>query len=85
VAVDETRILEWMQLGARREGIAVCPEAAACIGALAGLAQEGWIKPDDRVVIFNTGAAQKYPEAMATDVPLLRKDEPLDWGRIAAG
>ncbi|HVA49273.1 MAG TPA: threonine synthase [Pirellulales bacterium] len=79
VAVEEARIREWMALGARLEGIAICPESAACIGALERLSGEGWIRPDEQVVLFNTGAAQKYPEAMRADLPRLDKDRPVDW------
>jgi threonine synthase len=60
VGVAEGRLREWMKMGISLEGIAICPETAACIGALEQLAGEGWIKPHERVVIFNTGAAQKY-------------------------
>ncbi len=49
------------------------------------LAHERWIQPHERVVIFNTGAAQKYPEVMAGELPRIDKDAPLDWDRIAAG
>lgn len=83
VAVDERRIREWMRLGTRLEGISICPESAACIGALERLSADGWIKPDEQVVLFNTGAAQKYPEAMRVDLPRLDKDQPIDWGSIA--
>ena len=34
MAVDEARIREWMALGMQSEGLAICPETAACIGAL---------------------------------------------------
>ena len=85
LAVSEGRLREWMALAAEAEGIAVCPETAACVGALERLAAEGWIKPDERVVIFNTGAAQKYPEAMAVDLPRLAPGDPPDWQRIIAG
>jgi threonine synthase len=85
VAVEESRIREWMSLAARLEGISVCPEAAACVGALERLTAEGWIKPDERVVVFNTGASQKYPEAMAVELPRIDKDKAVDWNRIAAG
>ena len=82
IAVEEERILEWMRLAARAEGISVCPEAAACVGALESLCKTGWIQPDERVVIFNTGAMQKYPEAMRAELPRLDKDEPIDWDWI---
>jgi threonine synthase len=85
VAVEEARIREWMALGTRLEGIAICPETAACIGALEKLAAEGWIRPAERVVIFNTGAAQKYPEAMSVDLPRIDKDQPIAWARIEQG
>jgi threonine synthase len=85
VSVTEGRIQEWMNLACSMEGISVCPETAACVGAVEQLSSEGWIKPDERVVIFNTGAVQKYLEAMTVDLPLLDKDRDLDWDKIAMG
>jgi threonine synthase len=85
VAVDETRIYEWMRLATSSEGVSVCPETAACIGALERLTAEEWIGRDERVVVFNTGAAQKYPEAMQVDLPKLRRSEPIDWDRLERG
>jgi threonine synthase len=38
----------------------LCPEAAACMAALEPLAQEGVIKANDQVVVFNTGSFEKY-------------------------
>lgn len=84
VAVSEARIREWMQLAASTEGVSVGPEAAVCVGAAQKGAEEGWIGSGDRVVIYNCGAAQKYPDVMARDLPRLDKDTP-DWDRIAAG
>ncbi|HVX15721.1 MAG TPA: threonine synthase [Pirellulales bacterium] len=79
IAVDEGRIHEWMALAARSEGVSICPESAACVGALERLSAEGWIRPDEHVVLFNTGAAQKYPEAMRVELPRLDKDSPIPW------
>lgn len=79
LAVAESRIREWMQLVTTLEGIAICPETAACIGALEHLTQSGWIRPEERVVVFNTGAAQKYIEAISTDLPRLDIRQPIDW------
>ncbi len=84
VAVEEGRIRDWMQLAISSEGIAVCPEAAACVGALEQLLASGSIRPDERVVLFNTGAAQKYPEAIASELPRLDIGKPIDWDRIAS-
>jgi threonine synthase len=85
VAVEEARLREWMALGARSEGLAICPETAACIGALEKLAAENWIKPAEQVVIFNTGAAQKYPEAMQADLPRIADAANIDWEKIEQG
>ncbi len=85
IAVDEGSIQTWMRQAVAAEGIPVCPESAACVGALETLVQSGAIRPEERVVIFNTGAAQKYPEAIAASLPRLDKDAPHDWNRIAAG
>ncbi len=84
IAVEEARIREWMQLAVSSEGIAVCPEAAACVGALEKLIAAGWIKPHEQVVLFNTGAVQKYPEAIAAALPRLDIKQPIDWDAIAA-
>ena len=85
ISVEEERIREWMELACRLEGIAVCPEAAACIGALESLKARRWIRPSDKVVIFNTGAAQKYVEAIRGELPKLDVSAPIDWERLARG
>ncbi len=84
VAVEEARIREWMTLAMSREGISVCPEAATCLGAVEKLVQQGWIKPDERVVIFNTGAVQKYVEAITSTLPTIDLQQALDWDMIAS-
>jgi threonine synthase len=82
VAVDEHRIREWMQLGTSQTGVSIGPEAAVCVGAAEKLADDGWLAPDDRVVLFNCGAAQKYPQSIAFDLPRLSPDEPIDWAHL---
>ena len=82
IAVEEERIQDWLRLAVSAEGIPLCPEAAACVGALEKLRESNWIKPDERVVLFNTGAAQKYVEAIRTDVPRLDKNQPVPWDRL---
>ena len=79
IAVEESQIRNWMRQVAGSEGIAICPETAACIGGLQMLSKTGWIKPEERVVVFNTGAAQKYVEALRCEVPRLDIKQPIDW------
>jgi threonine synthase len=82
VAVAEARIRSWMQLAAASEGISICPESAACIGACQQLLENGWLLPDQSVVIFNTGAAQKYVEAIAAYLPRLDIRDPINWAKL---
>jgi len=82
VAVPEAVIAPWMKKAISLEGLAICPETAVCLGALEMLLARGEIKPHERIVVFNTGAAQKYPEAVNEDVPLLDISIPIDWSRI---
>ncbi|MFO0904417.1 MAG: threonine synthase [Pirellulales bacterium] len=74
LSVEEAKLREWMYEAASLEGIAICPEAAACVGALKRLVREGRLDPAGRIVIFNTGAAQKYVEALAATLPRVGKD-----------
>ncbi|MCP3904230.1 MAG: threonine synthase [Planctomycetes bacterium] len=46
------------------EGLAICPETAACFGVLERAVADGLIERDAHVVVFNTGAVQKYVEVM---------------------
>jgi threonine synthase len=85
IAAEEAGIRGWMRQAVSAEGIPLCPESAACVGALESLVKQGAIRQDERVVIFNTGAAQKYPEAIAANLARLDKNAPLDWDHIAAG
>ena len=80
ISADESKLTEWMRLANALEGIALCPEAAACVDVLAGLARRGEVDPDEQIVIFNTGAAQKYIEAIAVDLPTV--EQPVDYASL---
>ncbi len=64
VAGREERIVERMKQAASLEGISLCPEAAVCLDCLEMLRADGRVGADEEVVVFNTGASQKYPEAV---------------------
>jgi threonine synthase len=85
VAGREGRVVEWMRRGASLEGISFCPEAAVCLDCLEHLAAAGQIRPDEEVVVFNTGAAQKYPEVVPLALPRLDKDRPVDYEKLLGG
>src|ERR1700675_2149772 len=57
---------EMLQAGkelASLEGIFAAPEGAATVSATRKLRASGWIKPQETVVLFNTGTGYKYSEA----------------------
>lgn len=82
LATPEADIPKWMRLACSKEGIALCPETAVCLGALEVLLKKGTIKATDRILIFNTGAAQKYPEAVKEELPRVDIARPIDWAAI---
>jgi threonine synthase len=63
-ATEDTEIVEAMKFCGRLEGLFLCPEGAACIPALRKLVRDGWIRPDEAVVLFNTGTGLKYLELL---------------------
>jgi len=62
VAVPDGVLANEAARGARLEGIDLAPEGGAAVGALRGLLAAGSIRPEERVVIFNTGAGWLYRE-----------------------
>jgi threonine synthase len=82
VAGREHRILDWMRRVTRTEGIGICPETAVCFDCLEQLVAAGQVQAGEQVVVFNTGAAQKYPEAVSFSLPRLDKDRPIDYDSL---
>jgi threonine synthase len=79
VAGKEERIVEWMRRAASLEGIALCPETAVCLDCLERLVQDNTIAAEEEVVVFNTGAAQKYPETVPLQLPRLDRNSAVDY------
>ena len=63
ISVTDDAILQAGKELAAQEGIFAAPEGAATVVAARQLASSGWIKPDETVVLFNTGTGYKYAEA----------------------
>jgi threonine synthase len=60
IAVDEASIAPAAAWLAAATGVDVCPEGGAAWAAVEELRASGWITPDARVVVFNTGTGIKY-------------------------
>ena len=64
VAVQDADMVAGMRELGRREGISAAPEGGAALQAVKQLLRDGVVKPSDTVVIFNTGGALKYFDAL---------------------
>ena len=69
IAVTDEEMLDAGVELATCEGMFAAPEGGACIAALRKLLAQGFLKPEERIVIYNTGAGLKYLEAYATRFP----------------
>jgi threonine synthase len=69
VAVSDAELLDAGGELASLEGMFAAPEGAACVAALRKLLGSGFLKPPERIVIYNTGAGLKYLEAYSTRFP----------------
>jgi threonine synthase len=63
LTVSDDEMLKAGRELASLEGIFAAPEGAATVIGARKLAASGWIKPEETVVLFNTGTGYKYAEA----------------------
>ena len=72
VSFPDEQILASLKDWAKNEGIFLSPEGATATAAYDHLLNTGYLKPDDRVVLFNTGAGLKYTDVTAEAAGLHR-------------
>ena len=78
LAISDDELLEGMREFSACQGIFACPEGGAVWVAARRLLDEGWIKPHEHVVLFNTAAGLKYTHLLSPDLPVLDPDD-TDW------
>ncbi len=72
LAVSDADLLRGVREMSRALGNFACPEAGAVWAAANRLAEEGWMQPNERIVLFNTGTGLKYDHLFPPhDLPLL--------------
>ncbi|MBV8897825.1 MAG: threonine synthase [Acidobacteriaceae bacterium] len=69
ISVSDEEMLDAGQQMAHLEGIFPAPEGGACVAAVRHLLRAQFLRPEDRIVIFNTGSGLKYLEAYSTRFP----------------
>jgi threonine synthase len=75
IAVSDEELLDASIQLAAATGIFPAPEGGACVAALKKLLSNGFLKPDERIVLYNTGTGLKYLEAFSTRFPRLSRSE----------
>jgi threonine synthase len=67
LSVSDDEMLQEIPRIGKAEGIFFCPEGAACVAALRHLIEDGWITPDDHVLVCNTASGLKYLDVIPQD------------------
>jgi threonine synthase len=81
LALEDGQILASQRDWARHEGLLLSPEGAAATAAYDHLIASGGLSPEEKVVIFNTGAGSRYADIAATtqlEPPAAAKDVERD-------
>ena len=68
ISATDEEILEATRHWAKVEGIFAAPEGAASLVAYRKLRANGFFKPEDTVVLFNTGSGLKYLDVLDASV-----------------
>jgi threonine synthase len=85
LTVTDEELKEGVAELARYQGIYACPEGGAAWKAAQRLLERGWLKPDERVVVFNTGSGLKYTHlADISSVPVVDQNDPRSLEQFAA-
>ena len=77
VTVSDAELLEGVVEMSRYQGIYACPEGGAVWKAAEKLLAAGWLKPDEEIVLFNTGSGLKYNHLFPVDaLPCIDHNDP---------
>ena len=77
IAVSDDELLQGVRELAQLQGNYACPEAGAVWKAAQKLVGQGWLNPEERIVLFNTGSGLKYNHLFPPrDLPVLDHRDP---------
>jgi threonine synthase len=76
IAVSDEQIFEAVEEWASKEGVFAAPEGAASLVAYKILLRQGFLKPTDKVVLFNTGSGLKYIDVIADAMKISAEQPP---------
>ena len=76
IAVSDAELMDGVRLMAATEGIFASPEVGAAVMGTRQLAEQGFLAPDDEVVIFGTGSGIKHTELFVPELPVVDPNAP---------
>ena len=77
IRISDDDLMEGVSEMSKLQGIYACPEAGAVWKAAQKLADSGWLKRDEKIVLFNTGGGLKYNHLFNADgLPRLDHTDP---------
>lgn len=78
VAVSDAEIMKALGSWAREAGVFAAPEGAASLAAYRKLLSSGFLKPEETVVLFNTGSGLKYLDVIAQALKMSAASPPAE-------
>jgi threonine synthase len=82
IAVSDDEIMDAVGQVSKAEGVFVCPEGAATFAALKHMVNDGDVKKDEKVVIFNTGSGLKYTDLFDVKAEIVDPSKPFDYNKL---
>ena len=70
LTVTDAELMHGVDELAQLQGLHCAPEGGAVWKAALKLRDSGWLRPDETIVLFNTGAAVKYNHLLRCDNPI---------------
>lgn len=77
ITISDESLLEGVYELSRHQGVYACPEGGAVWKGAQHLLASGWLKPHERIVLFNTGSGLKYNHLFPVgELPVLDHTDP---------
>jgi threonine synthase len=83
ISISDEALMDGVKEMSAHQGVYACPEGGAVWKAAQQLLESGWIKPEEKVVLFNTGTGLKYNHLFSVDgLPVIDHNDPTCLDRL---
>lgn len=80
LAVSDAALVQAVDDAASKDGLLMCPEGGATLGAYRSALANGLVDAEERVVLFNCATGLKYP--LSDQSHYLDRHQPIDWAAL---